>query len=318
MRFLLLVMLVLAVPLSTEAQFSSFGLEQSGSKISVSPTHPSPFQEYEVTLEDYGGNVYGAEIYWYVNDRLLEEATGQRSVKLTARESGSKDVIKLVLKTQEGGTTLTTTIRPLYLDIIVEPQTHVPNFYQGRPLASVGSSVNLTALVNGSATNNAQYVYTWRVNNVVLEAGPLRGRNEISFTMPQDSNSVISLNVTALDGTPVASRSITVPVVAPKLLFYEVSTLYGIEYRAIDKDLSLLGNSITLRAEPYFLSSTVFNDPDIITWSVANKDMSATGANPYEVTLQKTGFPGITNVGFHVRSTDILLQGARSNLNVSI
>lgn len=321
MRILLLLMFLSLAPQLSLAQISASGLSspvQTDSTLVVYPSYPSPFEPYSVTLNDYGGTIYGAEINWYRNNALIPEAFNQRSITLSAGNSGSKDIIRADLKSSTGSQTLTTLVQPLYLDIIVEPQTHVPTFYAGRALASVGSTINVTALLNGTATGASQYIYTWRINDAVFEAGPLRGRNEISFVMTQNKSSDISLLVTSLNGTPLAKRSLSIPSVTPKLLFYEVSTLYGIEPRTLNQEFSLISNSATLRAEPYFLSSTVFNAPNIITWDVAGQDMGVLSDNPYEVMLQKTGFPGTTNIGFHVRSTDILLQGAKRSIRVSI
>lgn len=319
MRILLLVMLFLALPDPTLAQLSQGGVMQTGISLSLQPSQPSPQEVYTVTLNDYSGSFYGAEVTWYRNGSPINEAYNSKELTLLAPPAGNKDTIKAVLKSTAGAIEeFSTIVAPVYLDIIVEPQTHVPDFYVGRALPSVGSTVNLTALIGGSTANTSSYVYTWRVNNVVLESGPIRGRNEISFIMPQDSASVISVQVTKLDGTIVARRAITIPAVAPKLLFYEVSTLYGLEPRALTNTFSLIGNSATVRAEPYYLSSTVFNAPDIATWLVAGEEIGTPSDNPYDVTLQKTGFPGVTNVGFHVRSTSVLLQGAKSGLSVSI
>ena len=319
MRILLLLVPFLLTPAFTHAQLGTTNFFETQSSIILQPSHPSPQESYTATLNDYSGNFLGAQIRWYINNTLLEDVTNQRSITLRAGNAGSKDSVKAVLTASTGETqTLTATVQPIYADIIIEPQTHVPDFYLGRALASVGSTVNLTALINGSAANASQYIYTWRVNDAVLEGGPLRGRNEVSFVMSQDSVSVISLQVTNLSGVIIAKRALTVPSVSPKLLFYEVSTLYGLEPRALTESFALIGNSATLRAEPFFLSSQVFNAPDILTWKVAGSDIGTPSANPYEVTLQKTGFPGTTNVGFHVRSTDILLQGVQKSINVSI
>ncbi len=322
MRILLLVMLLGILPQFGFAQITNSslgGLSQTETTLVVSPNYPSPSEPYTITLNDYGGTLYGAGITWYKNGTLINEALNQRSITLTAPGSGSKDTIRAELKSETNALTLTAVIHPLYLDIVVEPQTHVATFYAGRPRGSIGSTVNLTALLNGTAVGASQYIYTWRVNDTVLEAGPLRGRNEISYVVPQSGGgSNISLLVTSLNGLPLAKRSFFIPTAKPKLIFYEVSTLYGIEPRALNREFALIGNSATLRAEPYFLSSSVFNAPNIITWNVAGEDVGVLSDNPYEVTLQKTGFPGTTDIGFHVRSTDILLQGVKRSISVSI
>ncbi len=318
MRILLLLVLFLFGPASIQAQIGS-SFYDTQSNIELQPSHPTPLESYTATLNDYSGNFSGAQVQWYINNTLLEGTTNLRSITLRAGDTGKRDVVKVVLTATGGAAqTLTATIEPVYADIIVEPQTHTPSFYSGRALASVGSTVNLTALINGSATKAAQYIYTWRVNDTVLEGGPLRGRNEISFVMPQDRVSVISLDVANVNGVVVAKRSFSLPSVSPKLLFYEANTLYGLESKALTESFALIGNSGTLRAEPYFLSSSVFNSPDILTWKVAGKEIGTPSNNPYEVILQKTGVPGTTNIGLHVRSTDILLQGVERSINVSI
>lgn len=319
MRIFLVFLLFLTGTGSVNAQITGAGFQPSDVILELQPTHPGPLEYYTVNLNDYSSSFSGSEINWFINDQVVGDAFNRRSINLATRENGSKDVIKAVLKNADGALrTVTAVVQPVYLDIIIEPQTHVPDFYAGRALPSIDSSVNLTALVAGTNLRATDYIYTWRVNNRVLEGGPLRGRNEISFILPQDSVSVLSLTVSRTDGTIVAKRAIGITAVTPKLVFYEVNTLYGVESRAITESFALIGNSATLRAEPYFLSSSIFNNPNIINWSVDGEDIGTPSSNPYDITLQKTGFPGTTDVGFHVRSTDLLLQGARSNISVSI
>jgi hypothetical protein len=318
MRCLSIFLLFILLPLSLQAQVLDNGFISSDSNLELSPTYPSPNESFTATLNDYSGSI-GAEINWSYNGKSLPEQKNARSITLTAGEAGAKGIVKAVLVYAGGSTRVfETAVTPIYLDIIIEPQTHVPAFYQGRALPSTGSTVNATALLGTPTVSSASYYYTWKINNKVHQGGPLRGGNEIAFVMPQDSASVLSLEVSTLLGEPVASRAVSIPSVSPKLLFYEVSTLYGLEPKAITSSFSLISNSATLRAEPYFLSSTVFNQPNILSWKVAGEEIGITGANPYEVTLQKTGFPGTTDIRFHVRSTDILLQGAEKGISVSI
>ena len=318
MRCLSIFLLFIFLPLSLQAQVLDDGFISSDINLELTPSYPQPNESFTATLNDYSGGV-GEEIKWYYNGIQLPDRNNARTITLPSGDAGSKSVLKAVLQYQNGSTrALVAEVNPVYLDIIIEPQTHVPTFYQGRALPSIGSNVNATALLSTPGLSTATYYYTWKINNKVHQSGPLRGGNEISFVMPQDSTSVLSLEVTTINGVPVASRAVSIPSVTPKLLFYEVSTLYGLESRAITSSFSLIGNSTTLRAEPYFLSSSVFNQPNILSWKVAGEEIGITAANPYEVTLQKTGFPGTTDIRFHVRSTDIILQGVEKGISVSI
>jgi hypothetical protein len=162
------------------------------------------------------------------------------------------------------------------------------------------------------------YVYTWRINTTVLEGGPLWGRSRISFVAPQDREFTISVNITTTAGELVASRSIYIPAVQPVLYFYEVNALYGINTRAITSDFIMIANASEIKAEPYYLDSNTFNNPDIFEWRINNKKVSVGGNDPYTITLEKTGQVGEAAVSLHVRSTAQLLQGARGGFTISL
>jgi hypothetical protein len=152
----------------------------------------------------------------------------------------------------------------------------------------------------------------------VLEGGPIRGRNKVSFATPQGSEIIITLQVSQSNGSVVAKRALIIPSVSPVLHFYEVNTLYGTGYRSLARGLSLIGNSTTIKAEPYYLDSRIFNSPDLVEWSINSQKAPSYDPNPYEITLERTGFSGgFATVGFHVRSTDVILQGARGNMQLN-
>jgi hypothetical protein len=143
------------------------------------------------------------------------------------------------------------------------------------------------------------------------------GASVINFTVPQGSTAVLSLQVSTGKGVVLAKRTISVPVVKPELYFYEVNPLFGILPRAIDRSFNLIGNGATLRAEPYYLDSLVFNNPSILNWKI-NRDIASPDSNPYEITLERTGYPGDAALEFEVRSTTQLLQGVRGGINLHL
>jgi len=319
MRPLLFLFFLCAItPFPAWAQFSGNSLLGEPLSLELQPAYPSPGDTVTVTLNDYQGSAYGADIQWFLDGVLISGSQSQRQISITAGGAGSNSVIKAQLSLPAGQVeTIAAVIKPLYLDIIVEPQTHVPDFYAGRALPSIGSTVNLTALISNGKMLNEDLMYLWRVDQQVLEGGPLRGRNKISFVTPQGKDIVVSLQVSKPDGTVLAKRSLSIPSVEPELTFYEVSTLYGVNRKAISGSYNLIGNSAIIKAEPYYLDSRIFNNPSIAVWSINGAESSAMGGNPYEVTLQRTGSEGSTELDFHVRSTDLVLQGARNDIRIN-
>ncbi|MEN9920276.1 MAG: hypothetical protein RL538_169 [Candidatus Parcubacteria bacterium] len=320
MRYLYIAFFLLASPLFSYAQFSADGMLGTNLSIQSMPEYPSPGEAFELSIDDYGGGAYGAEILWYRNDTLIPNTANARKITLTAGDVGVKEVISVVFKKSNGVTnTLKKEFTPMFLDIIVEPQTHVPGFYQGRALASVGSTVNLTALLSdGETLIKRDLVYLWKYNLTVIEGGPLRNRNEVSFKMPQDSYTVVSVQVSTPSGEILAKESTIIPLATPEVHFYEVNALYGVELKTITGDFNMIADSATIVAEPYFIDSNTFNYPDILEWKINNSAARSNSSNPYIITLQKTGDPGAATLDFHVRNTDILLQGAKNQIKINI
>ncbi len=316
MRTVLLAALFFIIPVFSHAQITG-GID-TGLALELAPNYPSPEAAFSATINDYGGGAYGATIDWYYNDSKLDWAYNQRSINLTAPKAGETGKLVAVLTTPSGAVQRAARdVSPYHLDIVIEPQTHVPNFFKGRALPSAGSIINATALVSSRTFLTGDYLYTWRLNDTVLEGGPLRGGNRVSFTMPQDTYSSLSLTVTRLDGVVLAKRTIAIPVVAPRLLFYEVNTLYGILEQALTSPYTLIGSGMTLRGEPYYLDSAVFNNPSVINWQL-NGSAVESGNNPYDITLERTDTPGSVTAAFRVQSTIKLLQGAKGEFNINV
>jgi hypothetical protein len=236
---------------------------------------------------------------------------------MTAGEAGSSLRIEALLSVPNGPSRkILAIVQPRYLDIIFEPQTHVPSFYKGRALPSQGSMVNATALLHGTSIATNDLIYTWQVGNEVINGGPLRGQNKISFITPPGREIIVSLQVTNGGGDVLAKRVMAMPSVDPELQFYEVNTLYGVLPKSLTS-LLLIGNSATIRAVPYYLDSRVYNQPDVSIWEIDRDEYDSGTTNPYEITLQRVNSGGASELKFHVRSTTNFLQGAQSGLVIN-
>lgn len=285
-------------------------------EIGLSPDYPEPGQETIVSIDNFLSSLYGSEITWLKDGVEIAEAKNKREFTITAGNLGGKTNLSVTLNSTNGASQKASkVIEPIYLDIILEPQTHVPDFYQGRAVASAGSLVNATALLFGPGVPTTNLVYTWKVNDKVLGGGGQRAQNKVSFETPLDSQVLISLDVSTAQGQTLARRSLLMPTTRPSLKFYEVNTLYGVIERPVTS-FFLVGNSATLRAEPYHLDSRVYNSPDVSVWKIDNQNVFGSG-NPYEMTIQKTLVSGSGIVSFQVQSISQLLQGTKSNLNIT-
>ncbi len=318
MKYLLVLFLCLVLPLHlAEAQNNlQYGSEQLN--IDLEPLFPAPESEFTASVNDYALPIQGVGITWHVDGKLVKEAADARDLKLKTKTLGSNTTVKVSVILPSGGVvSVEKVIKPVFLDIIIEPQTRTPAFYAGRALPSSGSTVNATAILNGNTGNAGNLLYTWRLNNKVLEGGSVRGKNTITFTMPLGLFATLNLEVRTATGEPMARRSFNVTNQAPNLSFYTVSTLYGLTEKAVAESIPLIGSSVTLRAEPFYLDLATYNNPDHLEWKIGGTYSKNDNGNPYEVTLAAQGGSGVTNVNFHVRNTVHLLQGAQDSFRVT-
>lgn len=301
------------------AQFDGLsGLSET--TIELKPKHPQPGELVEATLNS-GGNddLFGANITWFLDGKEITSAQNSRSTEFLATKAGLKQSMKAVLtKPNSPQKTIEKNFTPLYLDIIFEPQTHAPSFYSGRTSASMGSVVNATAILSGEEIITTDLVYRWEVGGNVIGDGFVRGQNKVSINTPRGKYILLDLKIRDLSGNQIAERSVFLPSVEPKIIFHEVSPLFGIREIPIKKSLSMIGNTAVVRAVPYYIDSRVYNEPDLLEWKIGGVMYDNYGQNPYDVTLQKTGFSGQTSLEFHIRNLSELSQGAEASINVNL
>lgn len=317
MKYALLAVSIFLIPLSfSHAQINQALINQQLT-IDTEPVNPSPLMNVRASINDYSLPVTVSSVTWKLNGKSLPEANNLRAINFKTGEVGSKTTVQATVSLTSGGTvTATKIIDPAYLDIIIEPLTRTPAFYQGRALPSVGSKVNLTALINGLAVSPANLLYTWRLNNTVIEGGSLRGKNKITATTPMGEKFLLSVDVSNTNGEVLTRRTIEVPSVAPEVHFYEVTSLQGMRMKSINAGFSLISESSTIQAEPYYLDLATYNNPEFLEWKIGGQKNNAASTNPYQITLARLG-AGSAKVSFQVRDLSQLLQGARGDFQVN-
>lgn len=298
-------------PLVSFAQFGSSQL-----RIDSNIQSPSPFSDVTLTVNDYSLGAFGAEIRWYVDGVLVNEANNQRSLVHTVGDLGETSVVRLDL-IEESGNIISTSrsFTPVRIDIITEAQTYVPSFYKGAPLPSKQSIVRFTALLFSNNTIPDQdLVYTWTVDNELVGTGGSINNSTVEVPISFRQNQNVQVSISQRDGTRVGSKSIPIPVVSPEIMFYQVSTLNDISPLAITSGVSLIGNEITLRAQPYHLDLRSIGKVGITEWELRNRPLFGSG---YEITLNRSQIESASRLDFSVQDSDILMQRAAGNITIN-
>ncbi len=306
---------LLSVPFLSMAQI---GFEPQN-ELTISPAYPKPGESFTVKVDDYAGGLFGAQISWYYNGAEVPNSLNQRSVTLNAVSLGQQGVVEAVFLTQTGAEQkLQKVIKPIYVDLIIEPQTRVPEWYEGRALPSFGSQINATVLVDdGDIVSPQNLIYSWSMNSKPVHGGPVRAQHKTSFPAPRGTDMILSVSVSRVNGEVLASRATRIPIVEPDLLFFERHSLYGLQKFPIKSSLGLIGNTVMIQAEPFNLDTRVYNRPDIATWDINGVETNNGASSPYQITLQPSGAGGTSRVNFHVRSLETLSQGVDSSVNIT-
>lgn len=317
MKYVFLAFIFIFAPLSFSlAQINSSLINQEPS-IDLEPQYPSPNQTFTASLNDYSLAAGATSIRWEVDGEVVSSAQNSRSISLTSKAVGKSTVISVTIGQASGGSqTIRRTITPVYLDIVLEAQTRTPAFYLGRALPSLGSTINATAILSGYPTPTSDLLFTWRLNNTVIDGGALRGKNRASFEVPLGQQPLLTVDITKLNGEVVMRKTIAFPSVNPTILFYETSTLYGMRNKQVT-DLSLVGLSTSVQAEPYYLNLLTYNNPEFLEWEIDGITSNQGVGNPYEITLGRDSGTGRSEVNFHVRSLSDLLQGGEGSFRVN-
>lgn len=294
----------------------SFGFAQvttsalgGGPNLETLPAYPEPFSAAVVTLNNYAGDAAQNSIIWRVNGKEQPGARNNRELSFSTGNAGEAVTIEAVTALGR----IQKVIFPHYVDVIVEPQTRVPAHFGGRALPSIGSTINATAITSSNVPAQ-NLVYTWRLNGAALSSGPVRGQQQISFTMPIGGG-VLEVLIESDSGV-VGSQNIELLSTSPFLHFYSNNSLYGLSTIPLGEKLSLVGNSATVRAEPYYLDIRTFNNPDIAEWGGEGAFSASRSSNPYEITVIRSGLPVGSSANFHVRNLTEVLQGAQGGFTI--
>ena len=294
------VLLAIAQPYTAGAQFASVGTGQ-GLSISSNPLSPGPHTVVDVSLDSYAINTAGAEIKWYVNGVEQIGSRNARSTKIITGDLGEQTVVGVeVIRTNGFRLSGTYTISPSVIDLIIESNSNVPVFYKGRALPTQGAPVRIVAIPHTAlGSDPSDFTYTWELNQKVLFGGPIKGKAVADITMPEYAHGLLTVTVVDSHEQLVGKKLLDLTGVQPELHFYEENPLRGLSQKAIGDTLVLVGNEVSVRAEPYYAELQSPRDLQY-EWRLDGTKVDTPDSDPSSITLRTTGGEGSSNVSFRL------------------
>lgn len=313
-RFYYLLLVVFMLPVLAQAQLLS---GQQNIEITSSPTFPDANERVIVSLNAYTFDTNGASISWYIDGVENTAAKNQRSASFVAGDLGEATNVTVNITLSSGAKlSASKAIVPSRVDLIIEANTLVPSFYEGRPLPSVGSIARAIAVTStGKALNPANLSYLWKLDNNVMYGGAIKGKTVAEFEVGIGREQILSVDVSN-NGQTIARKTIVVPRTDPEIVFYPENPLRGLTPIGLKKNHILTGEEVTVRAEPYYMSSNIFSTDFLAEWKINGQKITNPSLDPQYLTLRRNAGAGSANVEFHIRNLKQLVQGVYGNFSI--
>lgn len=195
------------------------------------------------------------------------------------------------------------------VDIIIESDSYVPAWYEGRAEPSAGAPIRAIAVTSGGVEDPS---FRWEVNGAVLSATG----TVATFNAPLGQEFRVRVDVSS-NGAVVASSERIVPLSAPTIAFYESSLLRGTLQNAITDEFVLVGEEVSIRAVPYFMARDIFSGAHQTEWRLNGRAIEGDGAVRDVITLRNEGGTGTFLVEFAARNARSLTQYAQHAFNIT-
>ncbi len=196
------------------------------------------------------------------------------------------------------------------VDLIIEPNTYIPPFYQGRPSFISEASAKVIAIphieIDGQKVSNGNLFFKWKVSGLFPEDNAFGKDTVIVRSRIPVSDIKIGIEMLDANMKPIVSSEAKIKINQPSIFFYENSSLYGLLFNKAISSIDIGDREeIKIAALPFS-----FSDWNKLTydWSINGEKISTLSSN--EVILKRTAdnAKGITQVSLTIKNPQKITQ----------
>ena len=199
------------------------------------------------------------------------------------------------------------------VDIVIEPMTHTPYFYQGRAEPISGSKIKLVAIPHNDIAGS-NLTYRWYLNGKSLSQTPTSEAKMMLTTLPVGQRVTVKVEV-LIAGSIVAAKTETIPLSNMELALYENNALRGMSRIAITNDVILIGDEITILAVPYFSNKESLGGGLKTYWKIDRQDQPP--ALPWQLTIERKNLDRDALINF-VMQDHQTMQSAEASFTLKL
>jgi hypothetical protein len=290
--------------------------------VTTSPENPKPYDSVNISLESYATDLDKSLIEWKGGSKTFLKNTGAKDFSFKMGGLGTQAILDVKIITEEGDTIQKRIVlTPTYIDMLWQAtDSYVPPFYRGKALPAKEGSVKIVALpagLGGIQTSNT--TYTWKLNGETQQGQSGYKKNSFNFdltTSELDDTVEVTSNTTS--GNNLANGKIKISGINPFIIFYKKSPSDGILYNnALQKEIFMKEDDITLIAEPYFISDKNNTNDNVYSWKINDSEVE-TPAKRNILTIRPTARGGYAKINLDIENTLKLFQKVGQQLTIDL
>lgn len=299
------------------------GIQDSDVNLSLTPENPEPYQDVTIEVTSYATDLNKASIEWRSGSKIVLSGTGRTKYSFKTLGSNTPTTFQVTIKASEGGDPIIKqiSINPSDIEVLWEAVNgYTPPFYKGKSFASSESIIKAVAIPNIKSPQSGRNVsYTWKNEDEVIQDAS--GYNKNSYTFQNQAikgSESVTVLASSVDGQYNATKTVNIPIVEPKIIFYKKSPLDGVVYRkALGDEISMPEDETTIVAEPYFLALKGNENRFTYSWKVNDEDIP-TPSKERELTVTPTARGGFATISVVMENLNTLYQTVSGKLKINL
>lgn len=293
-------------------------------EIQTIPENPEPYSNVTIKLISYATDLNKAMIEWRSGSTIVLSGYGKTSYYFETFGPNSATVFDITITPSNGVSSVSKQISiiPSEVELFWEAiNGYTPPFYKGKSFVSREGTVKVVAIPNTNVIKQGKgnISYTWKSNDKTDQGAS--GYNKDSYIIQNktlNDTETISVLASSIDNKYNAIKTIDIPMVNPKIIFYKKSPTEGVIYgRALVDDDFVTEDEITIVAEPYFLAY-VGNEYDFdFNWKI-NGQSIAVPPKKTEITVRPSSRGGYATISLSMENLKMLFQEVSGGLKLNL
>ncbi len=303
---------------------SDIMLQDTDIEVETIPRNPEPYQNVTINLISYSTDLNKAMIKWQSGSKTIMSGFGKKSYTFKSFGPNTTTIFNITITPANSFNNITkqVLITPSEVEVIWEAvDSYTPPFYKGKSFVSREGLIKVVAMPNTNTIKQGKgnITYTWSSNDETIQSASGYGKDSYIFRNSiLNDNENITVVASSIDESYRATKTLYIPTVSPKILFYKKSPTEGVLYnKALTDNYLMSEDEMTIVAEPYFLELKNNKYDFNYKWQI-NGSVVETPTKKTELTIKPSSRGGYATISLYMENTRTLFQQVTGQLKLNL